>query len=39
MFDLPNIQREAYEKEYYELVMLLEENKNAYLSFILKGQR
>lgn len=39
MFDVSGIQREAYEKGYYELVTLIEEDKNDYLNFILYGTR
>lgn len=39
LLDIPAIQREAYENNYFELVMFLEENKKEYLNFILTGQR
>lgn len=39
MFDKPGIQREAYEKGYFELVCLLEEHVTEYNRFILTGER
>jgi len=39
MFDIINIQREAYDREFYELVSFLEEHKEEYLKFILTGNR
>ena len=38
MFDYPVVQRLAYEKEYYELVMYVECHKTEYLNFILCGR-
>lgn len=37
MFDVRTVQRIAYERDFYELVDFLEENKKAYVSFILHG--
>ena len=39
MFDIPNIQVEAYVRGYYELVMFLEDNLKAYTEFIMIGKR
>ena len=39
MFDIPNIQVEAYVRGYYELVMFLEDNLKAYTEFIMTGKR
>jgi len=39
MFDIVNIQREAYDREFYELVSFLEEHKEDYLKFILTGNK
>ncbi len=39
MFDLPGIQREAFERDYFELVTFLEESKKDCLNFIFTGQR
>ena len=38
MFDLDMVQRLAYEKGYYELVTYIEENKKAYIHFIMTGR-
>lgn len=38
MFDLNTVQRLAYEREFYELVMYIEEHKPEYVKFILTGQ-
>lgn len=38
MFDLNMVQRLAYEREFYELVVFIEENKAAYVRFILTGE-
>lgn len=37
MFDLSMVQRLAYDRGYYELVMFIEENRAAYVRFILSG--
>ncbi len=39
MFSIQEVQREAHERGYYELVMLLEEHKDIYVEFILSGKR
>ena len=39
MLDTNAVQRIAYEMDLYELVCLIEENKQAYASFILTGDR
>lgn len=39
MFDIPNIQVEAYIRGYHELVMFLEDNLKAYTEFIMTGKR
>ncbi len=38
MFDLNAVQRLAYEREFYELVMYIEDHKPQYVKFILTGQ-
>ena len=35
MFDLNMVQRLAHDREYYELVVFIEENRAAYVRFIL----
>ena len=37
MMDVIRVQREAYERGFYELVIFIEENRNAYVQFILYG--
>lgn len=37
MFDIPMVQRLAYEREFYELVCWLEEHRKEYVRFILTG--
>jgi hypothetical protein len=37
MLSLHEVQREAYERGFYELVIFIEENRNAYVRFILHG--
>lgn len=37
MFDVNAVQRLAFDNSYYELVSYIEENKKAYLNFILTG--
>ena len=39
MFDTVGIQREAHELGFYELVIFLEEHKDAYTHFIISGER
>ena len=38
MFDLPVVQRLAYERGYYELVCWLEEHRKEYARFIMTGE-
>ena len=37
MFDYIGVQRVAFENEFYELVNYIEEDKRAYINFILHG--
>ncbi len=38
MFDIPAVQRLANDYDFYELVVFLEENRKAYVHFILTGE-
>ena len=38
MFDLPVVQRLAYERGYYELVCWMEEHRKEYAHFIMTGE-
>ncbi len=38
MFDVNAVQRLANEREFYELVMYIEEHKAEYVNFILTGE-
>ena len=38
MFDVPAVQRIAYERDLYDLVLFLEEHKQEYVHFILTGE-
>jgi hypothetical protein len=38
MFDLPMVQRLAYERDFYELVCWIEDHKKEYTDFILTGE-
>ena len=38
MFDLPVVQRLAYEREFFELVLYLEEHPKEYVHFIITGE-
>ena len=38
MFDLLVVQRMAYERDYFELVIFLEEHPKEYVHFILTGE-
>ena len=38
MFDVNTVQRLAYERNFYELVVYLEENHKEYVQFILTGE-
>lgn len=37
MFNLPMVQRLAYERGYFELVLYLEDHRDEYVRFILHG--
>lgn len=39
MFDITAVQREAYNKDFYELTVFLKQHKKEYTNFILTGQR
>lgn len=38
MFDVNTVQRLAYEREYYELVLYLEDHRKEYIHLILTGE-
>ena len=38
MFDVNAVQRLAYERDFYEMVVYLEENRKEYVHFILTGE-
>ena len=38
MFDVPMVQRLAFERGYYELVCYLEEHRSEYARFIMTGK-
>jgi len=38
MFDIPTVQRLAYERGYYELVCWLEDHHREYAHFIMTGE-
>ena len=38
MFDIPMVQRLAYDRGYYELAIFLEEHRKEYARFILTGE-
>ncbi len=38
MFDTNTVQRLAYERDFYELVVFIEENRKEYTHFILCGE-
>jgi hypothetical protein len=38
MFDLPVVQRLAYERDFFELVTFLEDHSSEYVPFILTGE-
>ena len=38
MFDLPVVQRLAYERKFFELVTFLEDHRSEYVHFILTGE-
>ena len=37
MFDVTMVQRLAYERDFYELVLFLEDHRKEYVNFILHG--
>ena len=39
MFDVPSVQRMAFEQGFYELVCFIEEDRAAYVRFILTGEK
>ena len=39
MFDIPFVQRMAFENDFYELVCFIEEDRAAYVRFILTGEQ
>ena len=39
MFDIPSVQRMAFEMGFYELVCFIEEERAAYVRFILTGEK
>ena len=38
MFDVPGVQRMAFDMGFYELVCFIEEDRAAYIRFILTGE-
>jgi hypothetical protein len=38
MFDLPCVQRLAFDRGYYELVLFIEEHRDEYVRFIMTGE-
>ena len=38
LFDIPMVQRLAFEREFYELVVWLEDYKTEYVRFIMYGE-
>lgn len=38
MIDVNTVQRLAYERDFYELIVYLEENRKEYVHFILMGE-
>ena len=39
MFDVPSVQRMAFEMGFYELICFIEEDRAAYVRFILTGEK
>ena len=39
MFDIPSVQRMAFEMGFYELVCFIERDRAAYIRFILTGEQ
>lgn len=38
MFDLPMVQRLAYDRDFFELVTFIEDNRKEYVHFIIYGE-
>lgn len=38
MFDVNMVQRLAYERDFYEMVLFIEENRKEYVRFIMYGE-
>lgn len=38
MFDLPRVQRLAFDRGYYELVLFIEEHRGEYVRFTMTGE-
>ena len=38
MFDIPAVQRMAFERGFYELICFIERDRTAYIRFILTGE-
>ena len=38
MFDIPTVQRLAFDRDFYELVCWLEDHKKEYVRFIMYGE-
>jgi len=38
MFDIPMVQRLAFDREFYDLVLWLEDHKKEYVRFIMYGE-
>ena len=39
MFDIPAVQRMAFKMEFYELICFIEDDRAAYIRFILMGEK
>ena len=39
MFDIPGVQRMAFKMGFYELICFIEEDRAAYVRFILTGEK
>ena len=39
MFDVNAVQRLAFERDFYELICFIEENRKGYVNFILHGDK
>ncbi len=38
MFDVPMVQRPAFDRDFYELVLFLEDHRQEYVKFIMTGE-